>query len=222
MDNKIKVIVVDDHTLVRQGILSMLEDCGEIEIAGQAQDGKELEKLLSRVKPDIILMDISLPGQSGIDITRKLQAAVETNAIGIIIISMFTQEEFILESLKAGARGYLPKNTTRHELMDAIQAVYAGREYFSPLISGIIMKSLIKSNEDNNQVHNGPDAILSKREIEILTLFAQGLSNPEIADKLFISIRTVESHKNHIMQKLDLRNSVDLVKYAIRHKLIDV
>lgn len=222
MDHKIKVIVVDDHTLVRQGILSMLADCGEIEIAGQAQDGKELEKLLLRVRPDIILMDISLPGQSGIEITRRLHASADTADIGIIIISMFTQEEFILESLKAGAKGYLPKNTSRHELLEAIQAIHAGREYFSPLISGIIMKSLIKTSEDNSLMQNGPENILSKREIEILTLFAQGLSNLQIADKLFISIRTVESHKNHIMQKLDLRNSVDLVKYAIRHKLIEV
>lgn len=222
MHNKpINVLIVEDHRLVRHGMVSLLKENEGIEIAGEAQDGQEMMAIIRRQPVDIILMDINLPGASGLDLTRKLRSHPDTAHIGILILSMFTQEEFILDAVKAGAKGYLPKNTSQIELLEAIRCVHQGKEYFSPLVSAAIFKGLMRQN-DQTQTPVGPENLLSKREIEILTLFAQGLSNPEIADKLYISTRTVESHKNHIMQKLGIKNSVDLVKYAIKNKLIEI
>jgi two-component system response regulator NreC len=135
---------------------------------------------------------------------------------------MFTQEEFIFNAIQAGAKGYLPKNTSKKELLEAIEAVHKGEEYFSQQISGIILKSYIKKAQNQEDESKKKEDLLSKREIEILKLFAEGVSNQEIADKLFISVRTVESHKNHIMQKLELKNTVDLVKFAIKNKIIEL
>jgi DNA-binding NarL/FixJ family response regulator len=135
---------------------------------------------------------------------------------------MYTNEEFIFNAIKAGAKGYLPKNTTRQELLSAIEAVSQGQEYFSETVSEIMLKSYVRIAKDDEKFFDKKDASLTIREIEILKLFANGLSNQEIADKLFISIRTVESHKNHIMQKLDLKTSVDMVKYALRNKIAEL
>jgi two-component system response regulator NreC len=133
---------------------------------------------------------------------------------------MYTNEDFVFNAIKAGAKGYLPKNTTRKELFEAVNTIYNGEEYFSESISNIILKSYIKKakTDENNEKKEA----LSIREIEILRLFAQGTTNQEIADKLFISIRTVESHKNHIMQKLALKTTVDLIKFAIKNKIVEI
>lgn len=221
MDSRrIKVLIVEDHRIVRQGIQSLLSDCQWIEVTGEASDGNEMALMLRHKPVDVILMDINLPRLSGIELTRRLKSQKETSHIQVIILSMFTQEEYIIDAIKAGAKGYLPKNTSRNELLEAIRTVHNGENYFSPLISSILMKSIIKEDKENKQ-GDKPEDLLSKREIEILILFAQGFSNSEIAEKLFISVRTVESHKNHILQKLGLRNNVELVKYAIRHKLVE-
>ncbi len=219
--DKIKVLIVDDHRIVRQGIHSLLEDCQWIEVVGESPDGSDMMRMIRHYPVDVVLLDINLPGASGIDLLRKLKSQQETSHIKVIILSMFTQEEYIIDAIKAGAKGYLPKNTSRNELLEAIRAVSDGQEYFSPLISSILMKTIIKKKQEE-LVCDKPEDMLSQREIEILILVAQGLSNAEIAEKLFISIRTVESHKNHILQKLGLRNSVDMVKYAIKHRLIDL
>jgi two-component system response regulator NreC len=135
---------------------------------------------------------------------------------------MYTEENFINQAIKAGAKGYLHKNTTREEMLIAIDTVYSGSDFYSDNISKIILKSYIEKAKLNSEEILNPNEVLSKREIEILKMFAEGFINKEIADKLFISIRTVESHKNHIMQKLNLKTQVELVKYAIRHNLINV
>ncbi len=219
---KIKIILVDDHRLVRAGIKSLLDDNEMIEILGEAQDGKELFEMLKTQLPDVILMDISLPGQSGLELTRQLSASTQFAGIKVLILSMFTQEEFIFNAIQSGAKGYLPKNTTKKELLDAIFTVFNGEEFYAQQISGIILKSYIKKAQNQEDDSKKKEEQLSKREIEILKLFAEGTSNQEIADKLFISVRTVESHKNHIMQKLELKNTVDLVKFAIKNKIIDL
>ena len=200
----------------------MLDDNEMIDILGEAQDGKELFEMLKTLLPDVILMDISLPGQSGLELTRQLAASSQFAGIKVLILSMFTQEEFIFNAIQSGAKGYLPKNTTKKELLDAIFTVYNGEEFYSQQISGIILKSYIKKAQNQEDDSKKKEEQLSKREIEILKLFAEGTSNQEIADKLFISVRTVESHKNHIMQKLELKNTVDLVKFAIKNKIIDL
>jgi len=217
---KIKIILVDDHQIVRDGIKSLLTDVDDIDIISEASDYHVLNEKLKLQDPDIIIMDISLPEISGLEIAKKL--SVSHPHIKILILSMYTGEDFIFNAIKSGAKGYLPKNTTRKEIIDAIRAIHAGEEYFSESISNVILKSYVqKAKTADNQPERSEDK-LTTREIEILKHFAGGLSNQEIADKLFISIRTVESHKNHIMQKLELKSTVDLIKFAIKNKIVDV
>ncbi len=213
----IKIILTEDHQILRDGIKALIAS-RNIEIVGEASTGIELWKLLETEIPDIILMDISLPGTSGIELTRLISERFPL--IKVLILSMFTDESFINQAIKAGAKGYLHKNTTREEMLIAIESVYAGNEFYSDNISKIILKTYIEKAKTHSSEINNTHEILSKREIEILKMFAEGFINKEIADRLFISIRTVESHKNHIMQKLNLKTQVELVKYAIRHNLV--
>ncbi len=215
----IHIILTEDHQILRDGVKSLIAS-DNIKITGEASTGAELWKLLEGEKPDIILMDISLPDTSGIELTRLI--ALRFPEIKVLILSMYTDESFINQAIKSGAKGYLHKNTTREEMLIAIDTVYSGNDFYSDNISKIILKSYIEKAKLNAEELLNPHEILSKREIEILTMFAEGFINKEIADKLFISIRTVESHKNHIMQKLNLKTQVELVKYAIRHNLINI
>ena len=218
--NKIKIILVDDHQLVRDGIKSLISDSFGIDIIGEASNSVELFKQLHQVMPDVILMDISLPNMSGIEITKILKK--DYPKIKILMLSMYTSEDFIFNGLKAGINGYLPKNTTRDELLLAIEEVYHGREYFSKSISNIILKSFVNSAKYGNNANDDKMSILTKRETEILKLVVEGVSNQHIADQLFISIRTVETHKTSIMKKLELNSTIDLVKFAIKNKIIEL
>ncbi|MEI8202240.1 MAG: response regulator transcription factor [Bacteroidota bacterium] len=217
---KIKIILVDDHQIVRDGIKSLLTGLDDIEIIGEAADSKELFGFIKQNVPDIIVLDISLKGLSGLEITKIISE--EYPGIHVLILSMYTNEEYVYTAIKNGAKGYLPKNTTRKELVDAIHAINRGEEFFSEQISNIILKSYIRSIKGNNPQSEKPESKLTQRETEILKYFAKGVTNQEIAEKLFISIRTVESHKNHIMQKLELKTTMDLLKFAIKNKLVDL
>lgn len=222
MKEKIKIILVEDHQIVRDGIKALLAEGPDIEIIGEAQNFSELREILNTKLPDIIIMDISLPETSGIEITTYITEKYQGTKV--LILSMYTEEDFIFNAIKAGAKGYLPKNTTRKELLDAISAIYGGGEFYSETISGIILKSYVNKakSADNKNVKINKEDLLTHREIEILKHYAEGYSNQEIADKLFISIRTVESHKNHIMQKLELKSTVDLIKFAIKNKIVEI
>lgn len=215
----IRIILTEDHQILRDGIKALIAS-ENIEITGEASTGAELWKLLEINQPDIILMDISLPDTSGIELTRLISEKYPQ--VKVLILSMFTDESFINQAIKAGAKGYLHKNTTREEMLLAIDTVYSGSDFYSDNISKIILKSYIEKAKRNEEEVLNPHEVLSKREIEILVMFAEGFINKEIADRLYISIRTVESHKNHIMQKLNLKTQVELVKYAIRHNLINI
>ncbi len=217
---KIRIILVDDHQLVRDGIKALLTGIPDIEIIGEASGAGELFMELENLKPDLLIMDISLPGISGIEITKKI--CNEYPGINVLILSMYTNEEFIFNSLKAGARGYLPKNTSRDELLEAIYTINRGEEFFGESISKIMLKSYIKRATNEDQPEDKTHAILTSREIEILKLYVEGFINKEISDKLDISIRTVETHKNHIMRKLGLKSTVELVKFAIRNKIAEI
>lgn len=218
--SNIRVILVEDHQIVRDGIKSLLAEDQGITICGEAASGQECMETLKKNAADVIIMDISLPDTSGIELTKTITA--EYPHIRILVLSMHTGEDFIFNAIKAGARGYLPKNTTRKELVEAVHAIHLGEEYFSSSISNIILKSYIKKAKTGDKEEQPTEDKLTAREIEILKLFAGGMSNQEIADKLFISIRTVESHKNHIMQKLELNSTVDLIKFAIKNKIIEI
>lgn len=218
---KINVFLVDDHQIVRDGIKSLLLDSSEISIAGEALNGKELMEKIENARPDVILMDISLPDISGIELTKQITQ--QFPEIKIVILSMYTQEEFITNSIASGAKGYLPKNTTQQELLNAIITVYNGKEYYNDTVSKIILENYISTVRKSKEAEEGKDEEnLSVREKQILKLYVEGMTNQQIADKLFISIRTVESHKNHIMQKLGVKSTVELVKYAIRNNISEV
>lgn len=217
---KIKIILVDDHQLVRDGIKALLTGISDISIIGEASGATELFRELEKVSPDLLIMDISLPEISGIEITKKISS--EYPAIRVLMLSMYNNEEFIFNSLKAGARGYLPKNTSREELLEAIYTIHRGEEFFGESISKVMLKSYIKRATHDDKPEEHSKEVLTSREIEILRLYVEGLINKEISDKLGISIRTVETHKNHIMRKLGLKSTVELVKYAIRNKIAEI
>ena len=220
---KIGIFLVDDHQIVRDGIKALLHDAPEIVISGEASNGKELFERVSSSNTDIILMDISIPDISGIELTKQISETYPE--IKVLILSMYTQEDFITNAIAAGAKGYLPKNTTRHELLNAITKIHEGNEYYSDTISKIILKNYIsnvrKSKEPETE-KNKEETVISSREKQILQMVIEGLSNQDIADKLFISIRTVESHKNHIMQKLGIKSMIELIKYAIRNNIAEI
>jgi DNA-binding NarL/FixJ family response regulator len=217
---KISVLLVDDHKIVRDGIKALISDDNSIEIIGEASSGEEFWNILATKIPTVILMDINLTDTTGIELTQK--AIEKYPNLNILILSMHMSDEFITNSIEAGAKGYLPKTTSQAELLEAIHKVSTGSEYYNTEVSEVLLKSFIRKTKNASKEKDEPQVQLTKRELEIIVLFAEGLSNKEIADKLFISIRTVESHKNNIMQKLELKSTVELVKYAIRHKMIDI
>lgn len=217
---KIKIILVDDHQLVRDGIKALLSGNDDIGIIGEASDGKELFTKLETLHPDILIMDISLPGMSGIEITKKI--CMDRPETKVLILSMYNNEEFIFNSLKAGAKGYLPKTTSRNEMLEAIYTINNGEEFFGEAIRKIMLRSYVKRATDDEKPEDKSSEQLTAREIEILKLYVEGLINKEISDKLDISIRTVETHKNHIMRKLGLRSTVEMVKYAIKNKIAEI
>jgi len=208
--DKINIVLVDDHQMFRDGVKSVLSDEENIEIVGEVGSGKDLYDLLKNETPDLIITDISMPDISGIEVAKHISE--NYTGIKILMLSMHSNEEFITKALSVGANGYLPKDTSMSELLEAINSIYKGENYFNKSISDTILKSLMNKPKEENKS-------LTKREKEIINLVVEGLSNKEIAEKLCISIRTVDSHKNNIMQKLGLKSSVELVKYAIKNKL---
>lgn len=218
--SSINIILVDDHQIVRDGIKSLLSDSPSIKIIGEAQNAYEFFNILKIQIPDIVLLDISLPSMSGIEVSKIL--STDFPQIKILMLSMYTSEDFIFNALKSGIHGYLPKNTTRDELLLAINEIYLGSEYFSKSISNTILKSYVKSAKHGNKISENKLSNLTNREREILQYIVEGIHNPNIAEKLNISIRTVETHKTSIMRKLDLTSTVDLVKFAIKNKIIEI
>jgi len=219
--SKIKVLLVDDHQIVRDGIFALLIKEHDIEIVGEASNGDELFEKLKFIKPDIIILDISLPKMSGIEIAGIL--AKDYPEIRIIVFSSYTDEETIFKSIRAGAKGFLPKDSMREDLVEAIKKVNQGFEYLSDKIPNTILMDYIKkAGTQEEKFNNSKLSSLTKREREILKLIAEGMSYKEIGNELFISVRTVETHKNNILQKLELKSTIDLVKFAIKNDLIDL
>jgi DNA-binding NarL/FixJ family response regulator len=218
--DSIRIFLVEDHDLVRDGLKALLASIPDIAIIGEAANGRSLFEKLKIVQPDIIVLDISLPDISGIEITKRLRH--DYPQIRVLILSMYTHEDFVTGAIRSGARGYLPKNTSRDELVKAIYAIYRGEEFFGETISKILLKSFIRTAAEQNEQEEKPAFSLSAREQEILKLFAEGFNNKEIGMKLSISVRTVETHKNHIMKKLGIKSPVEMVKFAIRNKIINL
>ncbi|SHK90227.1 DNA-binding response regulator, NarL/FixJ family, contains REC and HTH domains [Reichenbachiella agariperforans] len=216
--SKINILVVDDHSLVREGIITMLSIYEDFNIIGDAESGEQALEKIAEEKPDVMLLDINMPGMNGIETAKKVLA--DYGGIRIIILSMEVTQDHISEAIKAGVAGYLAKDTKKEVLAEAIRKVMEGEQYFGDKISEVIFKGFYKQSKGEQVAKENKD--LSKREVEVLRQIASGLSNREIADKLFISIRTVDAHRNHIMQKLSMKSTAQLVKYAIKEKIIDL
>ena len=214
------VIIVDDHQIVRDGISVLLMKTDDINIVGEASNGEQLLLLLKNIIPDIIILDISMPKISGIELTKIIKE--KYSQIKVIIFSSHTEGENVVHALEAGAKGILPKNTIREELIEALRNVYDGKEFISKYIPYSTFVNHIKSTKAKKDSNKVLENVLSAREIEILKLIVGGKSNKDISELLFISQRTVEKHKSNILNKLEMKSVVDLVKYAIKNKLTDI
>lgn len=212
-----KILIVDDHALVRDGIISMLVNIEDFEIVGEAADHNEAILKTEIHQPNIILMDIILGDSYGIETATEIKKTFPD--VKVIFLSMEVSEKFISEAIKSGANGYIPKDIKKDILIEGIRKVKNGGKFFSERVSEIILEKLYT---DTNSTKKKGDKKLSNRETEVLQLIASGVSNRDIAEQLFISVRTVDAHRNNILQKLVLKSTADLVKYAIKNELIDL
>ncbi len=210
----IKVLIADDHQLFREGLVNLLSSVPKIEVIEQAKDGKEAVEKTIKLKPDVVLIDINMPLMNGIEATKMLKEKLPE--LKIIAVSMHSDRQYVKGILEAGADGYLLKNCTYKQLTEAILSVNVGKKILSEDITELVIKGYLDPIKPDTE---GLDE-LSEREMEILKLFAEGKSTREISDKLFISVKTVGTHKQHILSKLNLKNSTDIIKFALKHGLI--
>jgi len=213
---RIRVVLADDHHLIRQAMRMMLEGDDRIEVLADVSDGREAVDAAARLHPDVVLMDLAMPNLNGIEATGQIVR--QDPRVKVLILTGFVDDERVLAALRAGAAGYVVKRSDVNELLLAIQAVHLGNPYFSQSLSHgrSAVEYLLQAQRD------GPTDSLSTREREVLQLVAEGHTNQEIADKLVLSIKTVEAHKAHIMAKLNAQNKTDLIKYAIRQGIISL
>jgi DNA-binding NarL/FixJ family response regulator len=207
----IRIVVADDHKIMREGLKALIEKQPDMEVAAEAQDGLTTTKLARKLLPHIIIMDIGMPEMNGIDATRQIVA--ENTGVKIIALSMHSDRRFVLEMLKAGASGYLLKDSAFEELVSAVHTVITGQCYLSPRITDIVVKEYLHSLPGNDST---AFTILTQREREVLQLLAEGKSTKQIAATLNVSVKTVETHRQQIMDKLQIRSVAELTKYAIR------
>jgi len=216
--NKIRVLLVEDHAIVCKGLRSLLEGKAEIEVVGEAKDGKEAIEKTQQLLPDIVLMDIAMPILNGLEATRQIKKQLPE--VKVLILSMYTNEEYIFHTLQAGASGYLVKQASPAELVLAIHAVSRGEFYLSSSISKEVIKGYIQQEKATGKEENYDK--LTTREREVLQLITEDYSNREIAELLYISVKTVETHRAHLMDKLNIHSTVELTKYAIRKGMISI
>jgi DNA-binding NarL/FixJ family response regulator len=207
-----RIILADDHVLFRQGIKNILEKNREFEVVGEAGDGLKLLELLNEVVPDMVILDISMPNLRGIETTREIKMILSD--VKVLILSMHRDKEFVYSAISAGAEGYLLKEDADTELFAAIQKIRQNSRYISPLLTEDLTDDLFEIHH-RQQLASQVEP-LTTREREILKLIAEGILNKEIAELLAISVRTVENHRAHIMGKLNIKSTADLIKYAIR------
>ncbi|MCK5173358.1 MAG: response regulator transcription factor [Planctomycetes bacterium] len=210
----IRIILADDHKIIRDGLRSLLEKEDDIQIIAQADDGRKTIELVTELTPDVVIMDIGMPGLNGIEATRHI--AHEFPKVKTIALSMHSDKRFVTEMLKAGASGYLLKNCAFEELATSIRTVVDGKTYLSPAITDIVVDNYIRSTPDTQPTVY---STLTNREREVLQLLAEGRTTKQIAIQLYVSTKTVETHRAKIMKKLDIDNMATLTKYAVREGL---
>jgi DNA-binding NarL/FixJ family response regulator len=214
---KIRILIVEDHEVVIKGIKTLLEPYDELEIVGYALDSEEAMQKVEEHRPDIIIMDINLPEVSGIEITEKITSQYPLSRV--IYYTSHVDEQLITQGFEAGAFGYVPKNFKPQELIEAIHMVHDGQKFMKGIVSEKFISSYLKSEKEKKMKQDIP---LSEREMEVLKHMSQGLSNKQIADELYISIRTVETHKHNLMKKLNIYSTAELVIYAIQNNIIKI
>jgi two-component system, NarL family, response regulator NreC len=212
----IRIVIADDHSLIRQGIRSVLEDVQDIKVVGEAEDGHAARSLVERLKPDVLIIDINMPGLTGIQVTEQLTAL--NTSTRIVILSMYSDEEVVHQALHSGAKGYLLKRSVIEELALAIRSVHAGNAYFSPEIAHLVLAGYLTPESENSE--QSAFEKLTSREREVLKLVAEGHTNKDIAEQLVISVKTVEKHRASVMEKLGVNDLPGLVRVAIKHNLI--
>jgi DNA-binding NarL/FixJ family response regulator len=214
----IKVLLAEDHTIVRKGLRSLLENQDDIKIIGEAENGREAVEMVERLHPNVVLMDISMPSLNGIEATRRIKKKCPKTKV--LILTMHSTEEYAFQILQVGASGYVVKKAAPEELVSAIYSVHQGHTFLSPSISRDVIDEYLKKAETKAEVENLE--LLTNREREVLQLIAEGHSNREIAEILYISIKTVETHRTHIMNKLNIHNTAALTQYAIRKGIVNL
>jgi len=210
-----RVLLAEDHVIVRAGIRALLDASDEVTVVGETSNGREAVELCQSLLPDVVLMDVAMPDLNGIDATRQITAAFPD--VHVLILSMHGEQQYLYESLRAGARGYVPKAAAFTELLAAVREVMAGRRYVSPSLADTVIEDYVRRGKGTGLPHEGEQ--LSAREREVLQLIAEGNSSAEVATALFISVRTVDTHRHNIMQKLKIRSVAGLTKFAIRNGL---
>lgn len=217
---KLKIVIADDHAVVRTGFSMILNYQQDMEVVATAADGVEAYQKVLEHKPDVLLMDLSMPpGESGLIATSKINESFPETKI--LILTMYDDEEYLFHVLRNGAKGYILKNTPDEQLILAIRTVYQGDTYVDMKLTTSLVNEFVNNNNQEPTDGSDPFKILSKRELEILPLIAKAYGNKEIAEKLFVSVKTVEAHKTHIMNKLGLKTKPELVEYAMKKKLLE-
>lgn len=213
---KLRILIAEDHTVVRQGLRRILQEQPGWEVVGEGGNGREAVRQAVHLKPDVAILDIAMPQLSGIEAARQISRKVPS--VQIVILSMFSEEAYILQALQAGAHGYLLKDSADQDLVRAVTEIAKGRSFFSPLVARVILDEHVRQLAEKGTADRYDS--LSEREREVFQLIAEGHSNKEIAELLCISPGTVETHRAHVMHKLDLHSRAEIVLYAVRKGVI--
>ncbi|MDO8613708.1 MAG: response regulator transcription factor [Dehalococcoidia bacterium] len=215
--NKVRVLIVDDHVIVRDGVRMILEAQPDIEVVGEASDGREALERTRQLLPSVVLMDIAMPGMNGLEATAAIRQ--ELPDVQVLILTMHEDYEYFFEVLRAGASGYALKGASSNDLVSAIRAVHQGGVYLHPAVAKNLVSDYVKRMEpgEDRARYDG----LSDRERQVLKLVAEGKTSQQIAEELFLSVNTVQTHRAHIMEKLGLHNRTDLIRYALRKGLVE-
>ncbi|MBI3110047.1 MAG: response regulator transcription factor [Ignavibacteriales bacterium] len=210
---KIKILIADDHSIVRSGLRTLIRGSREFSVVGEAADGEAAVRLASLKKPDVAILDISMPKLSGIEATRLIKQ--NHPEIKVLVLTIHEDEEYVYQIIRAGANGYMVKNAQKREILSAIRSIVNEEPFFSPGISRLIIEKFIKQSKKQDDIRPRQRHLLSNREQEVLELIAHGLTSREIAAKLFLSVTTVNTHRANLMQKLAIHDMAGLVRYAL-------
>lgn len=215
---KIKILIVDDHSILREGIRVLLEGCGGMEVVGEAADGKEAIEKSRKLEPDLVLMDIAMPGLGGLEAMLEIRKTCPKTRV--LVLTQYDNKEYIYRFLKAGASGYVLKKAVSGELISAIRAVHRGSSFLSPDVAPAVIEGYLQKKD--KELEEDPYESLTYREKQVLKLIAEGHTNKQIADMLYMSVKTVMGHRTHVMEKLNIHSRTELVKFAIQKGLIEL